>query len=135
MRAARCRAGTTSGSTTRSGPRPTLHPAVATQLVAQPNEPIRVTQDVKAVSVSEPKPGVYVFDLGQNMVGWSRITVRGAAGATVALTHAEMLGEDGTVYTDNLRGAQQTDTLHAARSARPKRSSRTSPITVSAMCR
>jgi alpha-L-rhamnosidase len=82
---------------------------VATQLVAQPNEPIRVTQDVRAVSVSEPKPGVYVFDLGQNMVGWSRITVRGAAGATVALTHAEMLGDDGTVYTDNLRGARQTD--------------------------
>jgi alpha-L-rhamnosidase len=82
---------------------------VTTQLVAQPNEPIRVTQDVKAISVTEPKAGVYVFDLGQNMVGWSRITVRGAAGSTVALTHAEMLGPEGTVYTDNLRGAQQTD--------------------------
>jgi alpha-L-rhamnosidase len=83
--------------------------SVATQLVAQPNEPIRVTADVKAVSISEPKPGVYVFDLGQNMVGWSRITVRGSAGTTVSLSHAEMLSDDGTVYTENLRAAEQTD--------------------------
>jgi alpha-L-rhamnosidase len=82
---------------------------IGTQLVAQPNEPIRVTQDVTPISVTEPKPGVYVFDLGQNMVGWARITVRGAAGTTVTLSHAEMLNDDGTVYTDNLRGAQQTD--------------------------
>ena len=80
-----------------------------TELVAQPNEPIRVTQDITPISVAEPKPGVYVFDLGQNMVGWARITVRGAAGTTVTISHAEMLSDDGTVYTDNLRGAQQTD--------------------------
>ena len=93
---------------------------VATQLVAQPNEPIRVTQDVTPISVTEPKPGVYVFDLGQNMVGWARITVRGAAGTTVTLSHAEMLNDDGTVYTDNLRGAQQTDryTLRGSSAAR-----------------
>src|ERR1019366_1652293 len=41
--------------------------------------------------------------------GWARIAVRGAAGTTVTLTHAEMLDDSGTVYTENLRGAQQTD--------------------------
>lgn len=82
---------------------------VSTQLVAQPNEPVRITQDITPISITEPKPGVYVFDLGQNMVGWSRITVRGAAGTTITLSHAEMLSDSGTVYTDNLRGAQQTD--------------------------
>jgi alpha-L-rhamnosidase len=82
---------------------------VSTQLVAQPNEPIRVTQDVTPIALTEPTPGVYVFDLGQNMVGWARVSVRGATGTTVALTHAEMVDDDGTVYTDNLRGAQQTD--------------------------
>jgi alpha-L-rhamnosidase len=83
--------------------------AVTTALVAQPNEPVRITRDVVPVNVSEPKPGVYVFDLGQNMVGWSRLAVQGAAGTKVSISHAEMLGDDGTVYTDNLRGAQQTD--------------------------
>ena len=82
---------------------------VGTLLVAQPNEPIRITRDVRPISVTEPTPGVYVFDLGQNMVGWVRISVRGAAGTTITLSHAEMLRDSGTVYTDNLRGAQQTD--------------------------
>ena len=83
---------------------------VTTQLVAQPNEPVRITQDIKPVAFAEPKPGVYVFDLGQNMVGWTRLRVTGTAGATVSLTHAEMLSDSGTVYTENLRIADQTDT-------------------------
>lgn len=82
---------------------------VTTQLVAQPNEPVRVTRDITPIAIAEPKPGVYVFDLGQNMVGWTRLRVRGAPGTTVTLVHAEMLSDDGTVYTDNLRLAQQTD--------------------------
>ena len=80
------------------------------RLVAQPNEPIRVTQELKPIRVTEPKPGVFVFDLGQNMVGWCRLAVRGKAGATVRLRHAEMLDDAGLVYTENLRGALQTDT-------------------------
>ncbi|MBI4657541.1 MAG: alpha-L-rhamnosidase N-terminal domain-containing protein, partial [Verrucomicrobia bacterium] len=44
----------------------------AEQLVWQPNEPIRVVKELKPAQVTEPKPGVYVFDLGQNMVGWCR---------------------------------------------------------------
>ncbi len=83
---------------------------VSTKLVAQPNEPIRVTREINPLSVGEPKPGVYVFDMGQNMVGWCRLKAKGAAGTTVKLRHAEMLNPDGTIYTDNLRIAKQTDT-------------------------
>lgn len=83
---------------------------VSTQLVAQPNEPIRVIKEITPVSVTEPKAGVYVFDLGQNMVGWCRFRTKGEAGTTVSLTHVEMLDESGMAYTDNLRGAKQTDT-------------------------
>lgn len=79
------------------------------RLAAQPNEPIRVTREIRPVAVSEPKPGVHVFDLGQNMVGWCRLTARGTAGTTVTLRHAEVLNPDGTIYTANLRGAAQTD--------------------------
>ena len=82
---------------------------IATQLVAQPNEPVRVTQSVTPISIAEPKPGIYVVDMGQNMVGWARLSVRGAAGTTATLSYAEMLDDSGTVYTDNLRGARQTD--------------------------
>ena len=85
--------------------------AVKTRLVAQPNEPIRVLHDLKPIAVTEPKPGVYVYDLGQNMVGWCRLQARGAAGTTVTMRHAEILDENGMIYTDNLRIAKQTDSF------------------------
>jgi alpha-L-rhamnosidase len=84
---------------------------VKTQLVAQPNEPIRINKEIKPVSISEPKPGIYVFDMGQNMVGWCRLKIQGATGTKVTLRHAEILNEDSTIYTENLRIAKQTDTF------------------------
>jgi len=74
----------------------------AAQLVWQRSEPICVTEELKPVSVKEPKPGVYVFDLGQNLAGWCRLRVRESAGTTVTLKCNEMLNPEGTVYMDNL---------------------------------
>ena len=79
------------------------------RLVWQPNEPIRVTQEITPMSMTEPKPGAYVFDFGQNLVGWCRVEARGSAGQTVSVRHAEMTNVDGTLYTANLRGAPQID--------------------------
>lgn len=78
-------------------------------LVWQRNEPIRVTRELKPRQVTQPRPGAFVFDLGQNMVGWVRLAATGRAGQTVTLRHAEMLNDDGTLYTANLRGAPQVD--------------------------
>ncbi len=78
------------------------------ELVWQPNEPIRQTLTVKAVALTEPKPGVYVYDMGQNMPGHCKLTVRDVK-SEVTLRHAEMLNDDGTIYTTNLRGAPQID--------------------------
>ena len=83
--------------------------ASGVRIVAQPNEPVRVNREVHPIGVSEPKPGVYVFDMGQNMVGWCRVRLSGKAGMTATLRHAEMLNPDGAIYTRNLRGAAQTD--------------------------
>src|SRR6185369_169341 len=79
------------------------------QLSAQMREPIRVTETLKPVSVKGTQPGVSVFDLGQNLVGWCRLKVRGPAGTQVQLRHAETLNPDGSLYMANLRGAQVTD--------------------------
>ncbi len=83
--------------------------APSARIVAQPNEPIRVTRELKPITITEPKPGVYVFDMGQNMVGCCRARLRGKAGSTVTMRHAEALNPDGTIYTANLRAAAQTD--------------------------
>jgi alpha-L-rhamnosidase len=78
-------------------------------LIAQPDEGVKVTGEVAAKAVTEPASGVYVFDMGQNMVGWVRLRVEGEAGTKVTLRHAEALNPDGTIYTTNLRFARATD--------------------------
>ena len=72
-------------------------------------EPIRVTETLKPVKITEPEPGMFIFDMGQNLVGWCRLKVQGKPGTTVKLRHAESLKEDGTLYLDNIRGAKVTD--------------------------
>ncbi|MBI2425129.1 MAG: family 78 glycoside hydrolase catalytic domain [Candidatus Hydrogenedentes bacterium] len=78
-------------------------------LAAQTIAPIRVMETLQPVAVSQPKPGVHIFDMGQNMVGWCRLQVQGPAGTEVSLRHAEVLKEDGTLYLDNIRSAKVTD--------------------------
>ena len=80
------------------------------ELAAQMIEPIRVTETLKPIALTQPKPGVWVFDMGQNMVGWCRIKVAGPRGTEVSLRHAETLQPDGTLYLDNIRSAKVTDT-------------------------
>jgi alpha-L-rhamnosidase len=80
------------------------------QLVAQTIEPIRVTESLKPVSVNEIAPGTFIFDMGQNMVGWARLRVEGKKGDTINLRFAEVLNDQGELYLDNIRGAKVTDT-------------------------
>jgi hypothetical protein len=49
------------------------------------------------VKVKHPKPGVTVYDLGQNFAGWPEIAVTGKAGNTVKLISGELLDKDGLV--------------------------------------
>ncbi len=78
-------------------------------LSAEKINPLRVVEHVKSISLTQPQPGVYVYDMGQNMVGWCRLTVQGPRGATVTLRHAETVKADGTLYMDNIRGAKVTN--------------------------
>jgi alpha-L-rhamnosidase len=83
--------------------------APAGEMAAQNAEPMQVTQTIKPVKVTELRPGAYIFDMGQNMVGWCRLHVAGPRGTTVELHHAETLQPDGELYTANLRSARATD--------------------------
>src|SRR5262249_38663934 len=79
------------------------------KLVAQVDDGVQVEAERPAMTVNEVKPGVFVYTLGQNIVGWERLRVQGAAGAVLTLRFAEVLNGDGTVYTTNMRGAAETD--------------------------
>ena len=76
---------------------------------AYPGVPVRPTQEMPTVKLTEPKPDTWVFDLGQNFSGWIRLKVKGKAGDKVGMQFAEMLNADGTVYTANLRSARAAD--------------------------
>lgn len=82
-------------------------PKIAVQ--AYPGVPVRRIMELKPQSVTQPSPGAYVYDLGQNMVGWARLSATGPAGTKIRLRFAEMLNPDGTIYTTNLRGARCID--------------------------
>jgi len=78
------------------------------RLVAQENDPTRVTETLKPLAVVRTPEGDTVLDMGQNLVGRVRMTLDLPAGAHIRLRHAEVLDKEGNFYTGNLRKAKQT---------------------------
>jgi alpha-L-rhamnosidase len=66
--------------------------------------PIRVTETFKPVNIKEPKPGVFLIDLGQNIAGVPEITVKGPAGTRVKMVCGERLAPDGTIDQSKIDG-------------------------------
>ena len=79
------------------------------KLEAQMNRNMKVMETIHPVGITQPKPGMYILDMGQNMVGWVSMKVKGKAGDRVKLRFAEVLQDDGTLYLANIRGALVTD--------------------------
>ena len=75
----------------------TLAPGGLGPLESQPLQPIRVLGAIGAIARSEPAPGVFIFDLGQNFAGWLHLRVEGPAGTRVRMRFGELLHEDGTL--------------------------------------
>lgn len=80
------------------------------EVVPMTDAPTRVMKEITPVGVKEAGEGVFLFDLGQNMVGTVRLKVAGKAGTRVTLRHGEVLDQDGSLYTENLRTARPVDT-------------------------
>ncbi len=78
-----------------------------TQLIAPVGPVVRRIEELKPVALITTPEGDQVFDMGQNMVGWVKLTVQGSAGTTVSIRHAEVLDKHGNFYTENLRLATQ----------------------------
>lgn len=78
-------------------------------LVATVNEPVRKHETFKPVKIFKTPKGEEVIDFGQNLVGWVQMKVRGNAGDTIKLSHAEILDKPGNFYTENLRAARAQD--------------------------
>jgi alpha-L-rhamnosidase len=79
------------------------------RLVAQMFEPMRVTEVLKPVAITNPKPGVYLADFGQNLYGEVQIKVHGPAGTRVQLRTSFTRKPDGTIKMEDNRSARSTD--------------------------
>jgi alpha-L-rhamnosidase len=88
----------------------TVSDAPPAHVVAQNYQPIAVEEQLSAIAVTNPSPGVYIFDMGQNMVGTERLRVTGSRGTTIRLRFGEVLQPNGQLYLENMRTAAATDT-------------------------
>ncbi len=78
-------------------------------LVGATGPPVRRTQLVEPREIRTSPNGRTIVDFGQNVVGRVRLRVRGQAGQTVTIRHAEVL-EAGELCVWPLRDAAATDT-------------------------
>jgi len=79
------------------------------ELSAQPNPNITVMEKLKPVSMFQ-KDGKWMLDMGQNMVGFIDMKARGQQpGDIITLRFAELLKDDSTLYTANLRSSENID--------------------------
>ncbi len=88
------------------------------QLVAQTGENARVVKSLTAATISEPRSGIFVYDMAQNMVGIPKIQIRnGKKGTVINLRYAEVLypnlpeykGNEGMIMLENIRAALSQD--------------------------
>lgn len=79
------------------------------KIESQDFPPIREEAAHPAKKLTEPRPGIYLYDFGQNMAGVERIRVHGPAGTDVQVRAGEDINPDGSLYTENLRTAKATD--------------------------
>lgn len=79
-------------------------------LIAQENEPVRITERIPAKGMITTPRGEKLVDFGQNITGLAEIRIKGRKGQKITVRHAETLDNDGNFYPDTLRQAKSIDT-------------------------
>lgn len=79
-----------------------LRAAPSTNIVAQAMHPVENVETIRAKSIKKFSDSVYVFDLGRNISGVSKLTVSGDSGTVIRLVHAEQLYKNGRADLSNI---------------------------------
>ncbi|MFC1607151.1 family 78 glycoside hydrolase catalytic domain, partial [Candidatus Latescibacterota bacterium] len=69
------------------------------RLVSQKIPPVKRMKTIQPVGITNPKPGVYVYDMGQNFAGWVKLKVTADKGTTIQLRFSEAVHDDGNIDT------------------------------------
>jgi len=67
------------------------------KLQVLPLAPIRVTQELKPIAITQPSEGTYIIDMGQNFTGSVKYTLKAPRGTEIRCRYGELLNEDGTL--------------------------------------
>ena len=85
------------------------------RLEPQMNPSLKIKDIITPKRMFETRPGVFVIDMGQNMVGWLRCKFRGGINSKeIKVRYSETLNPDSTLYVTNLRSAKPADTYRLA---------------------
>ncbi|MEM1136540.1 MAG: family 78 glycoside hydrolase catalytic domain, partial [Bacteroidota bacterium] len=76
--------------------------APSQNIVSQSMHPIRHIEEITPKSIRKVNSQKYIFDLGRNIAGVSKIRVEGEAGTILRITHAELLDKDGNIDQSNI---------------------------------
>lgn len=79
-----------------------MRSAPSSNIVAQSLQPIRHVEEIPARSFKQPDSLCWIYDLGRNISGVSRIKVKGQPGTIIRLKHGERLHKDGHVDLSNI---------------------------------
>jgi alpha-L-rhamnosidase len=79
------------------------------ELVQKTAPGVRVKAELKPVKILSPQKDVYIWDFGQNITGTFRVKLKGIPGRLYTFRTAEMLNDNGTLYTLNYRSALSCD--------------------------
>ena len=88
------------------------------KLIGQIGENASIVKTLQAQSVEEVRPKVFVYDMGQNMVGFPQIQIKnGQKGQVITMRYAEIKypnldtykGNEGMIMMENIRAALTTD--------------------------
>ncbi|MDN3583815.1 family 78 glycoside hydrolase catalytic domain, partial [Mucilaginibacter flavus] len=64
-------------------------------LQSQQEEPLKIMDQFTVKKITQPRPGVWVYDMGQNASAIPFIQVKGKRGAVIKITPAELLDDKG----------------------------------------
>jgi len=80
------------------------------KMVSQIMPAIKVNQTIRPVKLANPKPGIYVYDMGQLFGGWARLRVKGPKDTKVVLKYsARIFTDSGLIDKRRHRGGNEID--------------------------
>ena len=80
------------------------------KLKSQLTPPIKVTETIVPVAQTNPEPGVFLFDLGQNIAGWWKLEIKGSPGLVVRIRGSETLND--SLFSEPLEEGDKMSTKH-----------------------